>query len=314
MTLTAIAIGPDPNLPLLTSLSEAGHGTIYTALDFSALPQVSVEATQRLSRSRFSHELTSVSGPLATGDLAGLPALRGHVVTYPKPTADILLSAGDDPVVARWRIGLGQVTVVNTDLAGTWSADWLSWTKAPLLVDALLASAEPTQPLSAELSPSVTVSDETLLARVDAREPAGGFANFLDLQGTLLPGGGSEPLREVGPGLYEASFPSPGEGGYTLKVSDQTRGSSAVVPFSVPYPAEYRATGVDEDALRRIAAATGGRYLTDEILPQAGPERLTARYVDVHAHLLLASFAVFALDLALRKFLRRLRPTPPATP
>ncbi len=93
--------------------------------------------------------------------------------------------------------------------------------------------------------------------------------------------------------LYEASFALPGEGGYALKVVDTTRDRTAILPFTVPYPAEYRATGVDEETLRRIAAATGGRYLTDEILPRPDPERLAVRYVDLHAHLLLAALSVF---------------------
>jgi len=311
VTLTSIAIGQNPNLPLLETLAQAGHGTAYTALDFDTLPRVSIEATQRLSRSRFSHDITPVSGPLATADLADLPALQGHVVTYPKPTADVLLSVGPDPIVARWRIGLGQVTVVNSDLAGAWSADWLSWTRAPLLIDALLATAEPTRSLSAGLSPSVEITDDALRIAVDARDPAGGFANFLDLLGTILPSGETQPLRQVGPGFYEASFPAPQDGGYALQVSDQTRGLSAVLPFSVPYLAEYRATGVDEETLRRIAAATGGQYITDEILPEPSLKRPTAQYVDVHTHLLIASLAVFILDLVLRKVPRRLRSRPP---
>ncbi len=311
VTLTSIAIGPNPNLALLETLAQAGHGSVYAALDFNALPRVSIEATQRLTRSRFSHDATPVSGPLATADLAGLPALQGHVVTYPKPTAEVLLSAGDDPVVARWRIGLGQVTVVNSDLAGAWSADWLSWTRAPLLIDALLATAEPTHSLSAGLSPSVEVTDDALWVRVDARDPAGGFANFLDLSGSILPSGETQPLRQVAPGYYEASLPSPGEGGYALRVSDRTRDMSVVVPFSVPYLAEYRSTGADEETLRRIAAATGGRYITDEILPGPSLTRPTARYVDIHTHLLLAALGVFVLDLVVRKVPRRLSKRPP---
>ncbi len=71
--LTAIAVGPSANLPLLNTLAEAGHGTVYPATDFAALPRISIEATQRLSRSRFTDAITPVRGPFATGDLAELP-------------------------------------------------------------------------------------------------------------------------------------------------------------------------------------------------------------------------------------------------
>ena len=299
--LTAIAVGPSANLPLLNTLAEAGHGTVYPATDFAALPRISIEATQRLSRSRFTHAITPVRGPFATGDLAELPPLHGYVLTYSKPTAETLLFAGDDPILSRWRIGLGQVTVLNTDLAGEDSSEWLSWSKAPLLVDAILSTAEPTQAASLGLAPSVEVRSEAIVARVDARDARGDFASFLDLEATLLPDGETRPLEPTGPGWYEASFALPGEGGYALKVVDTTRDRTAVLPFTVPYLAEYRATGVDEEMLRRIAAATGGRYLTDEILPRPDPERLAVRYLDLHSHLLLAALSAFLLDLALRK-------------
>jgi hypothetical protein len=145
------------------------------------------------------------------------------------------------------------------------------------------------------------VRSEAIVARVDARDARGDFASFLDLEATLLPDGETRPLEPTGPGWYEASFALPGEGGYALKVVDTTRDRTAVLPFTVPYPAEYRATGVDEETLRRIAAATGGRYLTDEILPRPDPERLAVRYLDLHSHLLLAALSAFLLDLALRK-------------
>jgi hypothetical protein len=68
---------------------------------------------------------------------------------------------------------------------------------------------------------------------------------------------------------------------------------------------EYRATGIDEDALRQIARATGGRFLDDEILPNppSGVEAIT--YTDVHSHFLLAALALFLVELAVRKLPRR---------
>jgi hypothetical protein len=304
ITLTAIAIGPDPNLPLLGALVQAGHGTLYVATDFSALPKISMEATQRLSRSRFVRATTAVSGPLATGDLLELPPLGGYAVTYPKPTAEVLLFALNDPILARWRVGLGEVSVLNTDLSGNWSAQWLAWEKAGLLLDAILTTAEPSAAASLGLSPSVDATDAGIVALVDARGPRGEFASFLDLEATLLPGEETLLMRSVGPGLYEATFPSQGEGAYALKIVDRTRDESAVLPFSIPYPAEYRATGVDEDLLRRIAHATGGRLLKDEVLPDTKEKGLAVHYVDIHPHLLLAALALFFVELLVRKLPR----------
>ena len=93
-----------------------------------------------------------------------------------------------------------------------------------------------------------------------------------------------------------------------MRVVDRTREQSTVVPFSIPYPAEYRATGIDKESLQRIARATGGRYMEDEILPDPPPGQEMFTYVDVHPHLLLAALAFFLGELVVRKLPRRWLP------
>lgn len=305
ITLSAIAIGPVPNLPLLNLLVRAGHGTLYTASDFAALPEISMQATQRLSRSRFFTGEAAVSGPLARGELAALPPLHGYALTYPKPTAEVFLWAGSDPILARWSLGLGQVAVLNTDLAGKWSADWLSWEKGALLFDEILATVESDITLAPGLTASVEISNEDVVALVDARGTEGEFVNFLELEATLLPTSEVVTMDQVGVGLYEATFPLQEEGGYALRIVDRTRDMSTILPFNVPYPAEYRATGIDKETLQRFARATGGRFMEDEILPEPAPGQETFTYVDIHSHLLLAALAFFLGELAVRKLPRK---------
>lgn len=305
ITLSAIAIGRTPNLPLLSRLVQAGHGTLYTVSDFSSLPQISMQATQRLSRSRFITGKIPVNGSLATGELQALPPLYGYALTYLKPAAEVLLWAGEDPLLARWRLGLGWVAVLNTDLFGRWSREWLSWSKGALLLDAILTTAEPVVSPSLGLSPFVEVTDERIIALVDARDQQGKFTDFLDLEASLLPSGETLPMEQVGAGLYRASFTAQEEGGYALRVVDRTRGKSTTLPVCVPYPAEYRGTGVDEETLRRISRATGGRFLEDEILPDPAPGKEAFNYVNLHPHLLLAALTLFLIELAVRKLPRR---------
>ena len=303
--LSVIAVGPQPNRPLLDRLAEAGHGSVYVAADFSTLPQVSMEATQHLSRSRFVTQETPVAGPLAAGDLAAIPPLQGYALTYPRPTAEVLLSAGNDPVLARWRLGLGRAGVLNTDLAGMWSRDWLSWSRAPLLLEAVLGSVEAETRVAQGLRPSAEVGKSGVRVRVEARESDGTFADFLDLETVLLPGGTATPLRQTSVGLYEATLPALGEGGYALRVVDRTRDRVALLPLSVPYPEEYRQTGVDEATLRAVARATGGRLLVDEILPELSPASAGLSYAPIHQQALLLSLALFLLELGRRKLPRR---------
>ncbi|MCX6094605.1 MAG: VWA domain-containing protein [Candidatus Bipolaricaulota bacterium] len=311
--LSAIAVGPQPNLSLLDRLAKAGRGELYVAADFSLLPKVSMEATQRLSESRFVTEETSVSGPLVGGDLGEIPPLQGRALTYSRPTAEVLLAAGTDPILARWRLGLGRAAVLNTDLAGIWSRDWLSWSRAPLLLEALLGCVEAGTWVDQGLQPSVEVGEFGIRVSVEARESDGSFADFLRLEAALLPGGTAAPLAQTSAGRYETTLPTLAEGGYALRVVDQTRGRVVLLPFSVPYPEEYRHTGVDKATLRTIAQATGGRFLVGEqVLPES-PSALAQSFVPVHRQVLLLALALFLLELVRRKLPRRLAKPAPRT-
>lgn len=313
ITVSAIAIGANPNIPLLDMLVSAGHGALHVVSDFASLPQISMEVTQRLARNRFITGDLSVSGPLASGELVGIPPLAGYVRTYPRPTAEVLLWAGEDPIIARWRIGLGQVAVLNTDLAGVWSKEWLAWERGSLLLDRILTAVEPVSDLARGLHPTVEVSEGGIYVLVDARDENGNFANFLDLEASLINVSLIEAnatykrrtLEQIGAGLYRAFFPVRREGGHALRIVDQGRGESVILPVHVPYPVEYRRTGVDEEALRSIACVTGGRFLTDEILPPSTPGGEDLTYVSVHPHLLLAALALFLAELIVRKLPRR---------
>jgi Ca-activated chloride channel homolog len=304
VSLSAIAIGVDPNLSLLRSLVSASSGTLYTASNFASLPEISVKATQRLSRRRFITGETAVSGPLATGALEEIPSLNGYALTFAKPTAEVLLSAGQDPVLARWRFGLGWVAALNTDLAGRWTAPWLAWNKAPLLLDAVLTTAEPPGAVSVGLYPRAVATGRTIDLLVDARTPQGGFADFLDLSATLLPSEETRSLEQVNTGLYQARFPVGVPGGYAVRIDDLTRGSTTTLSVTVPYPEEYAATGPDTDTLRTIAEATGGKVLADEILPD-DPAPPTLVRVDLHLPFLLGGLFLFLGELAWRKLAGR---------
>ena len=84
-------------------------------------------------------------------------------------------------------------------------------------------------------------------------------------------------IQELPRSLQQHSFDidwAEGEGAsLVLKRGERRylRGKSAVLPLLIPYLAEYRGTGIDEETLRRIAYETGGRFLKDEILPDLTP-------------------------------------------
>jgi hypothetical protein len=58
---------------------------------------------------------------------ARLP-LRGYVSTKAKPLAEVILvSPLGEPLLARWRQGLGQAVAFTSDAKNRWAVDWLRW-------------------------------------------------------------------------------------------------------------------------------------------------------------------------------------------
>jgi len=302
VSLSAIAVGEYPNLELLSGLTDAGHGMLYHVADFLKLPQLTMQVTQRLSRSRFVIGPVDLTGPLIrSGGLGSIPPLHGYVRTYPRSGARTLLSAGGDPVFATWRVGLGSVSVLNTDLSGRWSERWLDWPQMSALFELMLNETEPLTISTAGLSASVSIGDSKSSLTVDARDATGRFANFLELQAELVPGGEGFSVPQVAPGFYRASFPTPSEGGYAIHLTDRTTGRMGIFPFTVPYPAEYRKMGIDRERLSRVAAMTGGRILVgDETIPPL-KRGGSPRRIPLFPYLLFAGLAIYLAELILRK-------------
>jgi len=306
LSVSAIAVGLSPNLALLSALVQAGSGSLYHARDFSLLPQVSIEATQRLTRSRFVTTSSAVTGQLS--ELLSprqIPPVDGHVVTHPKASAKILLWADEDPLLASWQVGLGRVAVLNTDLAGVWTSEWVEWPDAGALFGAILATTEPIHLSSLGLVPIIEVTGNRVSILIDARDADGAFADFLAMEAELLPTHEAVDVGQVAPGLYAVDIPPLDEGGYALHIVDRTRDRGTVVPFTVPYPEEYRTTGIDWSVLSGIAERTGGRILDGSSSLVAVMGKSSDVDVPLWPALVLAALGIFLLELVARKLPRR---------
>lgn len=315
ITLSAIAVNRNPNVPFLRKLVDYGRGVLYFAADFVTLPQVTIQVTQRLTRSRFIDTDTAVAaaaGPFES--LGAIPPVQGYVLTYPRSAASTLLWAGEDPLLSTWRTGLGAVTVLNVDLAGVWSREWLAWSGMPRLFERILGTTAPLVTATPGVDSQIAVGSSATTALFDVRTADGGFANFLTLSGSLVPTGRDIDAPQVAPGLYRARFSTPAEGAYALRVDEEGGSRSFAVPFSVPYPAEYESFGIDRATLARLAEATGGAFLEEG--RKLEPIRSTHARLErpLFPALLGLALALFLLDLGLRRRAasRELRRSAPA--
>jgi hypothetical protein len=114
------------------------------------------------------------------------------------------------------------------------------------------------------------------------------------------------PMRQVAPGRYEFVAPIEEQGVYSVDVKLYESGKvtrTESTGFVVPYPAEYRYFGPDENFLGRLAAMTGGKILRDPraVFSGDGLKFQGLDWTPLWPYLLGAALLLFPLDIAMRR-------------
>lgn len=290
ITVSTIGVGDGVNDMLLKSLARAGNGRFHAILDHataSRLPQVFIREMALEGRALIDEGNFPVSvAPGLGGPLAGvtsLPPVRGYVLTAElggtaQLGATVNRKEGNDPVVAWQNYGIGRSLAVTTDLSGRWGAAWRSWPGFQAFCEQSMRwTMRPADDRSIEAS--VALDGDDARVRVRSAEERGGFATSMRLEARLVDPEGhvtALPLRQVGPGAFEGTFPARRAGAWMVSLAGarqstdgSVRPATTHVSLSVPYPNEYRAVQDDGAALRRIAERSGGRVIEVDQLAAA---------------------------------------------
>jgi uncharacterized membrane protein len=312
ITLSTVALGSGADEDLLENLARTGNGRYYFADDPAQVPQIFAKETVTASKSAineqpFSPMVVRPTQVLSEIRLDEAPFLLGYVVTRPKPTAEVILaSEAGDPLLAWWRYGLGMSVAFTSDAKSRWAAEWLNWPQfgqfwAQVVRHALRKSEAKGTVVQVERRGGKA------LVSLDAIEPSGKFLNRATTELTLV-----DPqlrtrkieMAQVAPGRYQAEFETSRQGSYQLMFSQtkdtqvlgrQTRG------LAVGYPDELRLRPTNDELLKSIAGASGGKH---DVTPEAvfaEPERTASRAVALWPYLATAALLLFVLDVALRR-------------
>lgn len=318
VTMSSIGFGQQPDEEMLARIADAGQGQMYLVRDIAELPKISVRETRRIVQQRWViGEFQPGGGPftrlrLSGFDVDSLPVIRGYVRTYAKPLAQTAITVEGNPLLSFWQYGLGQVAVLNADMSGAWTANWVRWPQLADLVTEVISQLYSNPVSNAGLVVHSRLAGDTLQLELDALDGSR-WVDLLEIQGSLIAesnlaaqdSGVPVTFTQVAPGRYEAQVPQVSQGLNLLSLearSGEALATQQTHVVAVPYPSEYQHLGVNEPVLQRIALQTGATFLEDERwdLGPLGSGGLV-HYRDLWPWGLGLSLFLFLLDLLLRK-------------
>lgn len=329
ITISTVGLGSGVDEALLRGLSDVAGGRFYRVMDAQSLPRIFTRETELISKNAaveeyFQPRVVGSADFLRGVDMASAPYLHGYVSTQmkPAPAQVILASDSGEPILARWRVGLGWTIAWTSDVKNMWAVEWLRWPGygqffGQMVREHMRSKKRQEFKLKAELDPTTG----RVRAAIDAIGGDDLFQNGLDA--SLVVKGPTESqtlaMPQTAPGRYEIDFPLPKYGSYVLHATltrdvfaESARGVAEGAPKKVqiaesfghvssPYPREYRAFEPDRAMLARAAAVTGGLVdpPADAYFDAAGEK--VVYHKDLWGGFLLAAIPVYLLDLLLRR-------------
>lgn len=275
ITISAVGVGAEADKTLLTMIAERGGGRFYFTQSAQNIPKIFTKETTEVARNALVEEQVGVHVGKRAELLDGVgiesaPPLRGYVSTKPKPLSDVILVSDlGEPILARWRVGLGQAAAFTSDVKNRWAVNWLKWPGYGKfwahLVRSTMRHSQGASGRSFELASDVDPPRAHVTVDAIGADDkfVSGLATTLEVIDPAHPADKREfPMPETAPGRYEGSFTLGRYGSFLLRAVHKQNGAVVAESegaLSLPYPRELLALPPDEALLQRVAHVTGGR-------------------------------------------------------
>lgn len=266
INVSTVLVGPEAHSEFLVNMANWGKGRFYAVPNRFNLPEVILKrpTSARLPVWKTGSFALRAQGPELFWrgiDRNAVPPLDGYLATQLRPDAqNLLVTKGSlHPILARWQVGLGRVTVFTSEPAGGGTASWRTWQGfGPLLARILARTARDARD-DFELEARREGRRIRIVLRATGNEP-GAPAGFLE---TSLEERQALSFIQRAPRLFEAA-------GFADPTRDVTVrwGVAGKEPASGRVLRAHRGPGLDIQAdpafaldLSALARATGGRVL-----------------------------------------------------
>lgn len=315
ITVSTVAVGREADQGMLKRIARSGGGRYYFTTDPQSIPRIFTKETSTVTRSQLIEEPFRPRVARNSQAIRGLglggsssPVLLGYVSTKAKGGSEVILvSPYGEPILARWRHGLGKSAVFTSDLKNRWGSYWVRWDKYPkfwaqVLRDLMRTNTERTLPMS------LRVDREQGLIVVDAIDDNDRFLNKMRSSVSIKPPEGEKmdlELQQTAPGRYEGRFDLSSYGSYVVEVNhtdaEGDKFASSAGTLTWPYPAEYLTLQPNEKLIAKTAEIGGGQ-LNPDAKRLFDPEGESVKYKsELWPWFLFVALGLFVLDILLRR-------------
>lgn len=312
MTVSTVAVGGESASTLLKRIAEGGGGRYYFTSNPYNIPRIFMKETSTVSRSSMVEEpfrprVVKQTQMLKGIDFSRAPYLLGYVSTQAKRGAETLMvSDYNEPILVRWRRGLGKVVVFTSDLKNRWAVQWVRWPGYSKFWAQLIRDTMRTDDRM-NLAMRTEIDQGRAHLVVDAVGQDDRFINGLQSSVTLrTPSGKNKTvtLEQTAAGRYETRVELDEYGSYGLKARHDIDGDTLAVSLgsiSYPYAREYLFLEPNRQMLQQAAAIAGGATnpTVETLFDPMGEEVKYRR--ELWPYFLIVALGLLLLDLALRR-------------
>lgn len=308
ITLTTVGTG-EGAFEELRRVASIGGGRFYPGRDLLSIPDILALEVRMVARPVVTegefHPRVAGLAPVTDG-LHATPPLLGYLATTAKPAAEVLLTIGEerDPLLARWRAGLGSTVAWTSDVEPRWSAAWIDWDGFARFWATTVAETFPDED-SAGMGLDATATPTGLRVGVEITDA---LPDDVTALATVTgPDGDREEvvLDRASLSTFETEVPGDREGVYavaaTLRRGDEELAHASTTAIR-SYSAEYAAGDPDEallDEVVRLADATLDPDPASVFDPAGLPAGAAAR--DLWPWLALLALMLAPVDVGLRR-------------
>jgi Ca-activated chloride channel homolog len=312
ITVSTVGIG-DADQNMLEGISQAGRGRYYFATDVNSIPQIFAKETMTASKSAINEDpflpMVIRSTPVLDGvNFEESPFLLGYVVTRPKATSEVILTAETgDPLLCWWRYGLGMSVAFTSDAKSRWAAEWVTWNGYNKFWAQVIRHCMRKHESKGFVVDIQRHGSHSKVV-IDAVDSDGQFLNMADTEITLVDPQlttSSIAVQQTAPGRYEAEVEMATPGAWHLQLTQKLNGQTVHQQsrgLVAGYSDELRLRTANEDLLQSIASSSGGVFepnAASVFEPLKSETASTA--IPLWPHLLFIAIILFMADVALRR-------------